>query len=205
MPANAKQELRDTSATDPAGPDSEDEIGARVICDRVDRKIQDKLQKQTGSLEKNSETTESNKETRDQIPEQTDPSGKTPETDTDDTKSKEDTPECSENDLESDNDDGETEEGQSEDSEQDEENAQPSSDQNPKESTRRQSYVQARDRQGEGWLLVAFSLGVIALLLILTFIFGFRAREFDFSQEDAIGTAIFHEKISYYSSPKFLR
>ena len=69
MPANAKQELRDTSATDPAGPDSEDEIGARVICDRVDRKIQDKLQKQTGSLEKNSETTESNKETRDQIPE----------------------------------------------------------------------------------------------------------------------------------------
>ncbi len=205
MPANAKQELKDTPATNPAAPNSEEEFGASIICERVDRKIQDKLQNQSGSLEENSEITESDEETRDQSSEQTKPSGKTSETASDAAKSAEDEPECQENDLESDSDDEETEEDQSEDPEQDEESTQPSSDQNPKESIRRRRYVQAHDQQGEGWLLVAFSLGVIALLLILEFVFGFRAREFDFSQDNVIGSAIFHEQISYYLSPKFLR
>ena len=145
MPGNPKQELKDTSATDSAIPNSEEGFGASVICDRVEQKIQDKLSKQSNSLEKNLKIDADDEHPRDPSHEQPDASGKNSEID-------EDLSDRSEQDLETDDNSEEAEDNEEvNDSEQDEEDPEPSPDQIPNEWVRRRRHIQAHEKQGEVW------------------------------------------------------
>jgi len=204
MPANIEQELDKTSAIDQADSSSSENLGAEIICDRVDQKIQNKLPKQIVLLENKPVVKKSYENIRGKTIEPSDPEEKNNDIDADDTDAAKDTNESSENDSDTDEEDKEREDETSEDSEQDEDNSEPSLEQHPSEWVRRRRHIQTQEQRNESWLLVVFALAIIAFIVLAAAVFGLRIRDLSLIQGNADDTIFFHEQIFYYLFPKLL-